>query len=283
MESAIHGPAVKTARETRKLSQTEVANAVGLNRVYYSLFEAGRYVLDLDEQKRVSAFLSGQGIQRADVTARPPPANDRSAAPPKKVSQDEAAVPSQGSGDYADALLASASRALRDLRDAAEASSIDSKRIAGLVSAASEVLQSLDYVELLATADDFEAPLDGLPSRDEFAALPLSQKELWETRIAGLLICAALYGDDWQKATCKDFERIAPDVRNGVTDEQWNVRGRSILETLFDDAEKFRPRYRCEFAPHIARAAAERRAPVLRARGSSAHARTGRPSVRNAF
>ena len=51
IQSTLTGAEAKRARESVGVSQTKIAAAVGLNRTYYSLFEAGRYVLDTTEEK----------------------------------------------------------------------------------------------------------------------------------------------------------------------------------------------------------------------------------------
>lgn len=277
MESAIHGPAVKKAREARKLSQTEVANGVGLNRVYYSLFEAGRYVLNADEQERLSAFLSELGIQHAEV-AGSPTNGDRGQAKPtgapenREVAQDEPDGESQD--DDADTRLESASRALHDLREAAETAGIKSKRTAGLVSAATEALEALDYVDLLSIAEQFGVPIDGLLSVNEFQALALAEMQLWESRAAGVLICESLYGELWRSVCFDELKEIEAVLRRSLpSGEQVSYRERSFFDSIFGDAEEFCPRRRADLAPYITMVASERRAPAfiaVSARASSA-------------
>ena len=67
MQSTFTGAEAKRAREAIGASQTEIAAAVGLNRTYYSLFEAGRYVLDAAEEKRLREHLSARGVRMAPV------------------------------------------------------------------------------------------------------------------------------------------------------------------------------------------------------------------------
>src|SRR5690348_14653551 len=65
MQSTLTGAEAKRAREALGASQTEIAAAIGLNRTYYSLFEAGRYVLDAAEEKRLRELLSARGVRMA--------------------------------------------------------------------------------------------------------------------------------------------------------------------------------------------------------------------------
>jgi transcriptional regulator with XRE-family HTH domain len=65
MPSTLTGAEVKRARESIGASQTEIAAASGLNRTYYSLFEAGRYVLDADEETRLCELFSARGVRVA--------------------------------------------------------------------------------------------------------------------------------------------------------------------------------------------------------------------------
>jgi len=58
MQATLTGRQTKAAREEMRLSQAEVAATLGLNRTYYSLFEAGRYVLDPEEERRLSEFFT---------------------------------------------------------------------------------------------------------------------------------------------------------------------------------------------------------------------------------
>src|SRR5262249_43978069 len=69
--STLTGAEVKRAREAVGASQTEIAAQVGLNRTYYSLFEAGRYVLDAAEEKRLRELLCARGARMAPVSREP--------------------------------------------------------------------------------------------------------------------------------------------------------------------------------------------------------------------
>ena len=76
MQSTLTGAEVKRAREAIGVSQTEIAAVVGLNRTYYSLFEAGRYVLDDAEETRLRELLSARGARMAAVSRAPSRGSD---------------------------------------------------------------------------------------------------------------------------------------------------------------------------------------------------------------
>lgn len=279
MDQPISGQAARKAREAKRLSQAAVAEAVGINRMYYSLFESGRFLLDAEEQERLAAYFVENGIRIPRAAANP----QRGVLAAKRTSSAVGAVaarqPESESEDRDDSTAEEAQEnsaepdpvslaecALVRLRSALEDSQRqrDSRRVAKAVEEALPTLGALDFDELLRLAEGREVSTEGLPSVKDFAALELAEKELWEARAAGLLVCAELYGDEWERAACRDLERVGRSLRErfGGSDS-WQVRGRSLLDELFKDSDEFCPRYRCDLAPYIAKAAQERRAPAL--------------------
>ncbi|MGH8327736.1 MAG: helix-turn-helix domain-containing protein, partial [Steroidobacteraceae bacterium] len=51
-KATITGQAAREARKALKASQADAAAAVGINRAFYSEFEAGRYLLSDNQQQR---------------------------------------------------------------------------------------------------------------------------------------------------------------------------------------------------------------------------------------
>lgn len=266
MESAIQGPAVKKAREAHKLSQAEVSNAISLNRVYYSLFEAGRYVLNQDERKRLSTFLSAQGIQHTGVADRSTTGDQEPAVHAAIPSSKDAiqSDPDEQSERDADARLMPASHALRELHEVAESTGIISKRTAGLVLVATGALQALDYADLLSIAQQSGIPLDGLLPLAEFEALELAEMQLWESRAAGVLICESLYGESWRDVCFDNLKEVEAELRKSLpSGEPLIYRARGLGHQIFGYSKEFCPLRRADLAPYIAKVASERSAPAL--------------------
>lgn len=260
MDAQISGPSVRAAREGAKLSQAALAQALGINRMYYSLFEAGRYLLDADEQKSLQDFLDSHGIHldadEPQAAATPDSVEDDAPA----ADSDDDAAPAGESDNRTDAARTTLDR----IGTTVQATGLVSKRTAAAVAAAGAVLQTLDFTELLALAKGVNGTIEGLPASPAFTQLPLEEKLVWESRAAGMLICAALYGEAWRSSPCGDLARAAKSVRKDISDQDWDVRDlNNIGFGFFSDREKHRPLYQCELAPHIAKAAEQRRAPVL--------------------
>jgi len=259
MQSATFGPSVRTAREAAKLSQSAVAQAIGMNRMYYSLFEAGRYLLDETEESALRTYLDSQAVKlpanESVVTVKPSPS--KPAADPRHPGEED---------DDDQARIATAEVALEKIATTVQESGLDSKRTAFAVRAATAALQDLDYPELLSLAAGDDESLNGLPEATKFAELTIEGKQLWESRAAGMLICRALYGDAWQSASCDVLSRAARWVRRMVPDREWNVKELDVLDWGFflsPKKDKLLPNCRCELAPHIAKAAETRHAPAL--------------------
>ena len=75
MHPQLSGLEAKKARESAKLSQAVVANALGLNRTYYSLYESDRLALTDAQYTSLFEFLSARGV------TTPVDANDSTAEP----------------------------------------------------------------------------------------------------------------------------------------------------------------------------------------------------------
>lgn len=295
MQQSVSGESARAAREGLRLSQAEVAQSVGINRMYYSLFEAGRYLLDGPEQQRLIACLGERiapaPLPSADSPPQPPATRNAESAAPRRPQngrrQDQpgalrgaglgqrpaaaptAPVPSALMPDAATLpvlpldRVALAEGALDLLADAvAEAEHPRASRhVAATVTATLEQLAGLDYDELLAVIEARDVAGDGLLPIAEFTEVPLAEKECWEARAAGVLVCAALYGDEWEGADCGTFERIKGGLLERDTEGvPWKVRERRFLEGSGDEPCS---RYRCDLAPYLVRAAQERSAPAL--------------------
>lgn len=261
MQSTTFGPSVRTAREAAKLSQNAIAQAIGLNRMYYSLFEAGRYILDEAQESDLRSYLDSKGLEL------PPAENDAVVRPsPGDLTTDRSAGETGENADAAERGTAVAQESIERVAMAVRETGLDSKRTAFAVRAASVALQDLDYSELLSLASGDDESLQGLPEATDFAGLSLEKKQLWESRAAGVLICRALYGDAWQSASCDALSQAARSVRRMVPDRDWDVNELDVLDWGFFSSPKkdaLLPSCRCELAPHIAKAAEVRRAPIL--------------------
>lgn len=260
MDPTISGPAVRAAREAAKLSQNAVAQALGINRMYYSLFEAGRYVLNDSEQKALREFLASRELHLVDNYTDAPSKSPQSESDTPTADRDQENARTREAETRTDAARA----ALRAVQVTVQEAFLASKRTAAAVAVASAALQALDFAELLTLAEGVSGMAEGLPEASTFAELPLEDKQLWESRAAGMLVCGALYGDAWQAAPCEDLSRAAKSIRKTVDNRQWDV---TDLDSwgwgFFKDHEKHRLEYRCQLARHIAKAAEQRRAPTL--------------------
>ena len=266
MESMISGASARTARKAAGLSQNAIAQAVGINRVYFSLFEQGRYLLDTDEQRKLCEFFSAHEIHpsgalsQAASTSTPATASLQSGP---KVLENRDGVDFWEHCDTDDSRVSESIQALDTVRATAE-TGLRSIRTAAAVTAATDALRALDYVELISIADESGVRTDGLVSMDEFNAFDLASMRLWESRAAGVLVCEALYGRAWQDACFDRLKEIEESLRGGLErGEKLELRERGVGHILFGDAEEFSSRRRADLSPYIVRAAERRRAPTL--------------------
>lgn len=261
MLSTITGDEAKRAREALGASQTAVAAAIGVNRTYYSLFEAGRYVLDEQEQQQLRQFLAdalpapGSGTSTNDDGASTP-SNDRARRQPRASSPH----PSSAKPDDGTEKAVAALTALRSA--AAEPNGLRTKRTASAVGDALAALQPLDYAQLLGLANEEALPKDvreTFPDVEAFNALDIRDMELWESRIIGLLVCDALSAGQWGALNYEALKGVESELRHTFGDQ---IPDRESL-WIWDDEEKHTPRRRAELAPFVAQAAQKRRAPTL--------------------
>ncbi|MEX2150510.1 MAG: helix-turn-helix transcriptional regulator [Steroidobacteraceae bacterium] len=255
MNPATFGPSVRAAREAAKLSQNAVAKAIGMNRMYYSLFEAGRYLLNEEEEIALHDFLTSKRIALEDepgedVADRPRPAHPAPRAEPPEDPDADSPV------DYR---ISAGADALEAVGALAGSTGVDSKRTAAAVAAAASALQRLDYPELIALANDLDVSTEGLISETDFGVQPIEQKQVWEDRAAGLLVCAALYDDKWTRSSCDELRVVREAVKKQMGSDDWNVRDCGF----FESDKSYLPDLRCHLAPYIAKAAESRQAPAL--------------------
>lgn len=247
------GDEAKRAREAAGASQIEIAQAVGINRTYYSLFEAGRYVLDDAEQARLGDALTDHGYTPDDDDDEGPEPSARTREPAKV--QTTGLTPDQ-------IAIARAKTALINLR-AAVPRGLQSVRVAHATEAAAGALAGLDYADLLQLANENNLATDGLVPLGEFSGLDLDGMQAWEARAAGVLMCAILYGDAWQSACFDTLKDAEDDLRAILDGEQLAYRQRGFLDSLFGDGEAHCPNRRADLAPYFVRAAIQRKAPNL--------------------
>lgn len=261
MLSTITGDEAKRAREALGASQTAVAAAIGVNRTYYSLFEAGRYVLDGQEQQQLRSFLADalpvtESIE-TPVSAAPngTPASQSVPVVVSHPSPITARAPDTRS-------FAAAVAALTTLRSAAVDAGPRSKRAAAAVDAAVIALQPLDYVDFLTIARERGISAGSLPGIDAFNSLGLDDMTAWESRAAALLVCDAIYGARWHSAGDSELRTVASHARRALGDNAVNYSGQSFLGWLTDSDEHV-PLMRAELAPCVVIAAQKRLAPPL--------------------
>lgn len=273
MQSTVNGSEVKRARESLGIAQTEVAAALAINRTYYSLFEAGRYLLDAEEQKRLADFFLASGhrlVPASDANQLPP----TSAAPvaPEVIDADEPSGNDEGEA-VDDVRLSSALRALESVRDTVLETGSGSKRTAAAVSAAIAVLETLDYPELLEVAASQRPPLAGLPTSEDFNRMEtLEQRQSMEAQTSSSLVCYAIYGKHWLDCDCRNLRRAASELERRQNDEPLSGVRRS---GFFGDDEKMRDQLRSQLAPHLASAASRRIVPTLTERAQKSQSGWG--------
>jgi transcriptional regulator with XRE-family HTH domain len=257
MISADFGVRVRAAREAAGLSQAEVARQLGINRVYYSLFEAGRYVPDAAETASLAALASTLRIATDSADCVVVEDGDDVDSTHDEVAPNEV----DRSGVARE--RSTSTVALEELRNAA-LRGLNSKRVARAVMAAETVLVDLDYPELLAECARAGISTVGLVSVAEFASLPVHEVESWESRASALLICDAIYGTRWRDLGFDDLKTLEDALALALpADNPLRYRRRPALEIIFGDAEDFCPMRKADLAPFIVALARTRAAPAV--------------------
>jgi len=163
---------------TSGVSQVEVAAAVGINRTYYSLFEAGRYLLDRQELTRLRSFLDTRAGPELTLghECNASESDDDLRAADFEVADDDQDEEANGSSTESrhetHMRLAVAARTVQNIEKTAAETGLDSRRTAAAVVSATAALDVLDYAELLILAVERGLSLAGNPTGDEFAVLP---------------------------------------------------------------------------------------------------------------
>jgi transcriptional regulator with XRE-family HTH domain len=277
MSATITGAQAKRAREAKALSQTAVAGTIGVNRTYYSLFEAGRYNLDDDERQRLCDLLA-DSTQDADSDD---PADPDSDPDPDTGSDSDddgdanapSAAPAVSGPMPAPRSTAATVAALTALRNAsAEPNGLRSKRTAAAVLAVAVTIQPLDYTDLLGIARERAVPTQGLPSFDAFKSLDLAGMTLWESRAIGLLICDSLYDGRWKSLRFDSLKDVESSLRETLGDGAVSYEGATILSLLFNGDDHHAPLRRAELAPFVVQAAQKRAAPAITGAAKTARA-----------
>jgi transcriptional regulator with XRE-family HTH domain len=256
MISADFGVRVRAAREAAGLSQAEVARQLGINRMYYSLFEAGRYVPCAAEAEALRSFGVEIGVSLGPAMPAVGPTLDHT--PPERP----IANVSVG-GNAAGCLQSKADAALNAIRGAA-VDGLRSKRLVRTVIAARDALDDLDYAELLAACSRANFSTAGLVSVSDYEQLDVNEKIEWEARASGLLVCDALYGTQWSEIGFDGLKRLESTIQAALPlGDQLKYRQRSLLDIVFGDAEEFCPIRRVDLAPYVVRLACSRAAPAI--------------------
>jgi transcriptional regulator with XRE-family HTH domain len=260
MISADFGVRVRAAREAAGLSQAEVARQLGINRMYYSLFEAGRYVPSSDESERIAQrFKELAGSTSEQEIPLVPEASD---VDPLGLS-DTTIVPVELVHAALGTPYAKASAALDQVREST-AKGIRSKSIAKSVSHALETLGALEYSELLALSSERNVDTAGLLASDEYFALDADSMLRWDSRVISSLVCEAIYGREWSTTSFDQLKQLERRLRENVGESgSLEYRERSLVEILFVDAEDFCPIRRVDLAPYVVAAVVGRCGPTL--------------------
>ena len=278
---AITGDQAREARKSLKASQAEVAEAIGINRAFYSEFEAGRYVLKDQQQRKLREFL-GDAVPPGEASGD----DDAAAAGESHQPKRGAARRARGTGGddpsepqdpqpvaVADLTPAEkASAALDELRDtASEPNGLRSKRTAVAVENAEAALKPLDYPELLELAEARDVLTERLMDLDAFQDLDTcdpddrEKVEREELRARGHLICHALYGSKWHGLDFNGLKNVRGQVARALPEHRvpngQDESGWWILSSDHNDGHLFR----AELAPFVVEAARNRAAPEIAA------------------
>jgi transcriptional regulator with XRE-family HTH domain len=260
MISADFGVRVRAAREAAGLSQAEVARQVGINRMYYSLFEAGRYVPSDEEGQRIAERfkeLAGGTVDHSiadrPTSSKPGPSRPSVASNSLLTERHEIVSAQFERANMAlDSVQASATKGLR------------SKTLAQSVSSALDAVGSLEYSELLALSNQRRVDTAGLLAEEECSKLDVATIKQWESRAIASLVCESIYGSAWSAANFDQLKRVERQLRHSAErGHSLEYRERSVVEILFGDAEDFCAIRRVDLAPYVVARAIDRDAPML--------------------
>lgn len=266
----ITGDQARDARKSLRVSQADVASAVGIPRPTYSLFESGRYRLDDRQQRRLREYL---GDALPDAPADDPDddgqptrrARQAVGAPRRAVPVDDPEPEPETPADQAEA-------ALDELRELARGpGGVRSMRAAQAIDDAETALEALDYSELLELAEDREVILPKAQP-DVDALHRMEQKDVlhWETSLRAQLICKALYGPHLQGCDFDALDGVEDQLHQALPKEKISTgsagKKRDWLGDLVGHGDAHLRR--AELAPHIVQAAKNRAAPLLEGVGT---------------
>jgi transcriptional regulator with XRE-family HTH domain len=256
MISTDFGARVRAAREAAGLSQAEVARQVGINRVYYSLLEAGRYVADADETKRLVLLL----FKRDIASDRGSNAGARSDADQTAgaLLDDEKTEHDCSEASDANNRISAANAALDSLRDMGPPLA-ESRRAIELISTADTALRRLDYSELQELCKKRGVSTEGLATKNDFALLKSDEMVVCESRATASLLCAAMYRDAWRTTSFENLKQTESALRGRLPQAvALDYRKRSLLEILFTDEADACAKRRADLAPYVVMAALQR-------------------------